>query len=73
MEPNNTTEWAQYIGHIVRREDGVSWYVKEDGRHWIPDGGTFVALEKKGAKVFNLPKEERAKIPDIKGINATAE
>lgn len=81
MEPNNqatpptdNAEWAKYIGHIVRREeDGTSWFVKSDGRHWIPDGATYAALQQKGAQVFNLPRDERAKIPDRKGDDATAD
>lgn len=64
--------WAQYVGHIVRWEDGTSWYVQNDGRHWIPDGGTYVALQQKGAQVFNLPADQLDQIPDIKGSQAHA-
>lgn len=64
--------WAQYVGHIVRWEDGTSWLVENDGRHWIPDGGTYVALQQKGAQVFNLPADQLDQIPDIKGSQAHA-
>jgi hypothetical protein len=70
--PANGPEWSKYVGHIVRWEDGTSWLVKEDGRHWIADGGTYEALEKKGSQVFNLPSQELDKIPDIKGSHAAA-
>lgn len=63
--------WAQYVGQIVRWEDGTSWLVKNDGRHWIADGGTYQALEAKGSKVFNLAADELDKIPDIKDSKAT--
>lgn len=65
--------WSQYIGHIVRWEDGTSWLVKEDGRHWIPDGGVYQALEQKGSQVFSLNAAELDTIPDIKDNHATAE
>lgn len=68
----NSPAWAQYVGHIVRWEDGTSWLVKEDGRHWIPDGGVYQALEAKGATVFNLSSAELDAIPDIKDSHATA-
>jgi hypothetical protein len=71
-QPAGSTSWSKYIGHIVRWEDGTSWLVKEDGRHWIADGGTYQALEKKGSQVFNLPSKELDQIPDIKGSHATA-
>jgi hypothetical protein len=71
-QPTNTPAWSQYVGHIVRWKDGTSWLVKEDGRHWVPDGGVYQALEAKGAKVFNLSSQELDAIPDIKDSHATA-
>lgn len=69
--PSNVA-WAKYVGHIVRWEDGTSWLVKDDGRHWIPDGGVYQALEQKGSQVFNLSAPELDAIPDIKDSHATA-
>ena len=63
--------WSKYVGHIVRWEDGTSWLVKEDGRHWIPDGGVYQCLEQKGAQVFNLQSAELDVIPDVKGSQAS--
>ncbi len=34
-------------GHILRHDDATTWYVDADGvRHWIPDGSTYVCLER---------------------------
>ncbi len=36
-------------GHVVRADDGSSWYIDlRTGRHWIPDGGTYDCLIAQG-------------------------
>jgi hypothetical protein len=65
--------WAQYMGQIVRSQDGTCWLVEADGRHWIETGGIYESLvHNKGAQVFNLAQPDLDKIPEIKGSNATA-
>jgi hypothetical protein len=59
--------WEQYLGHIVRWEDGTTWFVLRDGRHWIPDEKAYNALTATGAQVFNLAAPQLDAIPDIKG------
>lgn len=59
--------WERYVGHIVRWEDGTSWFVLRDGRHWIPDGDSYARLTAAKAEVFNLQAAELDAIPDIKG------
>jgi hypothetical protein len=51
QQPSATQPCTKYIGQIVRWEDGKSWLVKEDGRHWIPDGATYQVLEKKSTGI----------------------
>ena len=59
--------WEQYLGHIVRWEDGTTWFVLRDGRHWIPDGQTYQKLINAKAQVFNLTAPQLDAIPDVKG------
>ena len=59
--------WEQYLGHIVRWEDGTTWFVLRDGRHWIPDGKVYASLTATGAQVFNLGAPQLDAIPDVKG------
>lgn len=36
-------------GHVIRADDGSSWYVDLRGAsHWIPDGGTFDCITQQG-------------------------
>ncbi len=54
-----------FVKQIVRWKDGTSWYVGTDHkRHWIPNGGVYECLRKKGAKVFNLSSTQLDAIPD---------
>lgn len=63
--------WEQYVGHIVRWEDGTCWFVLRDGRHWIPDGDTYSKLTATKAQVFNLAAPQLDAIPDIKGSHVS--
>lgn len=56
---------ANYNGQILRdRESGNSWYVRSDGRRWIPDGGDYLCLTGKGVEVTNLSIGEIDRVPD---------
>ena len=67
------SSFSQYIGHIVRWQDGTSWLVRPDGRHWIPTGGDYLCFAAQGSQVFNLSASHLDAIPDITGSHAICE
>lgn len=46
---------SEAFGKVIRRSDGASWYVDDEGtRHHVPDGGTYLCLtEWKGKQVID--------------------
>jgi len=65
----------QHIGTIVRQAaTGTSWFVRDDGyRYWIPTGGDFECLERRGVLVYDLTNDQLDTYPDRTGHRETCQ